>query len=162
MADVLQHRRGSSATRLGLTPAVSELFWDTDANSLYSGDGSTAGGILVGGPGAGSTVSVSNKTANFSITGAESSTRYTNNGAGGTVVGSLPAATVGLVFALSVAAAQTLRFAANGTDTINYGGTVSAAGGTIEGNVVGWFLLIECHVAGKWTVVNAQGGWTVT
>lgn len=108
------------------------------------------------------TVTVVNKTANFSITSGESSTRYTNTGAGGTVVGSLPAAVIGLNYGLSINAAQILRFDANGTDTINWAGTTSAAGGTIDGNVVGWFLLIECHVTGKWIVTQIQGGWTVT
>lgn len=107
-------------------------------------------------------VSVSNKTTNFSALSTESGTRYTNNGAAGTVVGSLPAATVGLNFGFSVATAQILRADADGTDTINWAGTVSAAGGTIEGNVVGWFIMLECHVTGKWTVTQSQGGWTVT
>lgn len=153
--------RGDTAERTAATPLAGELFFDTDVDSLYIGDGVTVGGIPVGGT-ISTLVIVSNKTTNFSILGVESSTRYTNNGAGGTVVGSLPAATIGLSFGFSVATAQTLRADAAGTDTINWAGTVSAAGGVIEANVVGSFVLLECHVTGEWTVTQSQGGWTVT
>lgn len=162
MAVPFQHRRGNTATRLALTLLPSELYFDTDTEELYVGDGTTAGGVLVGGGSGAANVTVSNKTTNFNALAVESGTRYTNNGAAGTVVGSLPAATVGLNFGFSVATAQILRADANGTDTINWAGTVSAAGGVIEGNVVGWFVLIECHVTGIWTVTQSQGGWTVT
>jgi hypothetical protein len=145
---------------LAYTPLVSELFFDTDTNRLYIGDGTTAGGVIVGGTSI--PLSVINKTANFSAGTGESGTRYTNSGAAGTVIGSLPAATIGLAFALSVITAQILRFAANGTDVITWAGTDSAAGGTIEGNVKGWFLLLECHATGLWTVTQSQGGWTIT
>lgn len=160
MSSVLKHRRGTTAVRTTITLADGELYRDTDTDAWYGGDGVTPGGILL--DGGATTLVVFNKTGNFSALAAESGARYTNDGAAGTVVGSLPAATVGLNFGFSVATAQILRADANGTDTINWAGTVSAAGGTIEGNVVGWFVLIECHVTGKWTVTQSQGGWTVT
>lgn len=162
MSIPFQVRHLSSATRLATTPLSGELIYDTQTDELFSGDGSTAGGILIGGGTDGYLVPISDKATSFSILAPESGTRFTNAGAAGTVVGSLPAATVGLNFGFSVAAAQVLRADANGTDTINWAGTISAAGGTIEGNVVGWFLAIECHVTGKWTVTVSQGGWTVT
>lgn len=162
MAVPFQHRRMNSATRALYTILISEFVYDTDSDEVYVGDGVTAGGLLVGGGGGSTLVPVINKTSNFVAAGAETGTRYTNTGAGGTVVGTLPAATVGLAFGLSISATQILRFDAAGTDTINYAGTASAAGGVIEGNVIGWFLMIECHVTGRWTVTNVQGGWTVT
>jgi hypothetical protein len=108
------------------------------------------------------TVPVVAKTANFSVSAGESGTRYTNVGAGGTVIGSLPAAVIGLNYGLSVIVNQILRFAANGTDVITWSGSDSAPGGTIEGNTKGWFIMLECHAAGTWVVTQSQGGWTLT
>ena len=41
-------RRGTDADRLGAVLAAGELGYTTDTNKLYVGDGSTAGGILIG------------------------------------------------------------------------------------------------------------------
>ena len=49
----LQFRRGTESARTSITPAVGEPIWVTDTNTLYVGDGSTAGGIEVGGGGGG-------------------------------------------------------------------------------------------------------------
>jgi hypothetical protein len=45
---VLQHRRAASAARVLVTPADGEFFVDTDTYYVYIGDGSTAGGVLIG------------------------------------------------------------------------------------------------------------------
>lgn len=55
MAKRLQLRRGTDTQRLAITPAQGEPFWTTDTQKLYCGDGSTAGGILVGPQTAGTT-----------------------------------------------------------------------------------------------------------
>ena len=44
----LQIRRGPTADRLSYTPVVGELVWDTTTNSLYIGNGSSAGGLPAG------------------------------------------------------------------------------------------------------------------
>lgn len=44
----LQIRRGPTADRMSYTPVVGELIWDTTTNSLYIGNGSTAGGLPAG------------------------------------------------------------------------------------------------------------------
>jgi hypothetical protein len=44
----LQIRRGPTADRMSYTPVVGELIWDTSTNSLYIGNGSTAGGLPAG------------------------------------------------------------------------------------------------------------------
>lgn len=48
----LQLRRGTDAERGAITPASGEPVWTTDTNELFIGDGSTAGGVAVGGGGA--------------------------------------------------------------------------------------------------------------
>jgi hypothetical protein len=44
----LQIRRGPTADRMSYTPVVGELIWDTTTNSLYIGNGTTAGGLPAG------------------------------------------------------------------------------------------------------------------
>jgi hypothetical protein len=44
----LQIRRGTEAERLTITPLTAELIYTTDTQLVYVGDGTTAGGILVG------------------------------------------------------------------------------------------------------------------
>ncbi len=156
---VLQHRRAGTVARLLVTPAAGELFVDTDTWYVYIGDGSTAGGILVGNFAAG--IVTSTKTSNFSISSGDNGTRYNNIGAGGTVIGSLCAAAAGLQFAGGVFAAQYFRFTADGSDTINFGGTVSAGGGYIRSNAAGSFIQIESHGTGGWIISAASGSWSV-
>jgi hypothetical protein len=45
----LQFRRGTSANRTSITPAQGEPIFTTDTKQLYVGDGTTAGGVSVGG-----------------------------------------------------------------------------------------------------------------
>jgi hypothetical protein len=47
----LKLRRGTEANRTSITPAEGELIYVTDTKKLYSGDGTTAGGVLVTGGG---------------------------------------------------------------------------------------------------------------
>lgn len=43
-------KRGSSTNRMLITPAAGEPIWDTTTKSLWVGDGTTVGGIGIGGP----------------------------------------------------------------------------------------------------------------
>jgi hypothetical protein len=45
----LQIRRGTNAERTAVTLAAGELGYTTDTKQLYVGDGTTAGGVSVGG-----------------------------------------------------------------------------------------------------------------
>lgn len=51
----LRLRRGNDAGRLGITPVEGELIYTTDTKLVYVGDGTTAGGNLVGTGGGGAT-----------------------------------------------------------------------------------------------------------
>jgi Major tropism determinant N-terminal domain len=48
MAGILQLRHLTTALRAAYTPLVGEAIWDTTLDELYVGDGTTAGGNLVG------------------------------------------------------------------------------------------------------------------
>lgn len=67
----LQLRRGLAANRTNITPAAGELIFTTDTQRLYVGDGSTAGGIVIGGQNSGTVTSVdiSGGTTGLSATG---------------------------------------------------------------------------------------------
>ena len=45
----LRLRRGTDSTRTSITPVQGEPIYTTDTKKLYIGDGSTAGGIEIGG-----------------------------------------------------------------------------------------------------------------
>jgi len=54
----LQLRRGLSTNRTNITPAEGELIFTTDTSTLYVGDGTTAGGVIVAGQTSGTVTSV--------------------------------------------------------------------------------------------------------
>lgn len=47
----LKIRRGLAIDRLSITPDSGEFLWVTDSKLLYVGDGTTPGGIIIGGGG---------------------------------------------------------------------------------------------------------------
>jgi hypothetical protein len=56
---ILKTPRATTAERTGITPAASELIYDTDLAQMFLGDGLTAGGVAIGsGSGSGSSVTV--------------------------------------------------------------------------------------------------------
>ena len=58
----LKLRRGTEANRTSITPSEGELIYITDTKKLYSGDGTTAGGILVTGGGGASIPGIDDNT----------------------------------------------------------------------------------------------------
>ncbi len=101
------------------------------------------------------------KTTNYSILSGDNGKRFNNIGAGGAVALALLPAVANFQTAGGVLAAQYLRFTADGTDVIHYGGTDSAPGGYIRSNQVGAFLQIEAHGTGEWIVSADSGSWSV-
>lgn len=102
------------------------------------------------------------KTAAYTITTAENGTGFTNAGAPGAIVLSLPPATVGLHYYFRVSAAQELRIDPNGTETISLPstGVPGAAGKYLVADAVGESVHLVCAVAGSWSVFGAHGTWT--
>jgi formate-dependent phosphoribosylglycinamide formyltransferase (GAR transformylase) len=101
-------------------------------------------------------------TADDTLTVAENGTCHTNTGASGTVVLTLPAATVGLRFVFGVGAAQALRIDPAGSETISLpsSGVPGAAGKYLEADAVGETVDLACLVAGNWSVLGFTGTWT--
>jgi len=102
------------------------------------------------------------KTAAYTVKAEESGTGFTNAGAGGAVVLTLPAATVGLNYYFRVSAAQELRIDPNGTETISLPstGVPGAAGKYLSADAIGETVRLVCAVAGSWSVFGYTGTWT--
>lgn len=107
-------------------------------------------------------LNVITKTANYTVLVNENGSVYTTTGASGTVVFTLPAATVGLSYKFYVNAAFELRIDPDGTETISLPstGAPGAAGKYLTANAVGESVEIACIVAGTWTVYGFTGTWT--
>ena len=160
MAAVLQHRRMSTTARLLITPANGELIWDTSTLNLYMGDGVTVGGIPIGG-GLG-TFTVESKTADYSVTAAESGVHFNTGGAAGTVIFSLPPGVAGLNYVFLVGENFTLEVLATGGERIALGSSLGGADGNIQCATMYAMLSIESHGFGFWFVRSATGIWTLT
>lgn len=158
MSVTLLHRRGSSAVRLANVLGAAELFFDTDLNALYIGDGTTSGGLPVGV----SVLKLATKTTNYTVLVDDTGTHFDNIGASGTVIFTLPTAAAGLSFGFLVDAAHTVEVLALSGDHIAIGGTNSASGGNVQSNLPYAFIGVECHKATQWVATSTVGAWTVT
>ena len=108
------------------------------------------------------TFTVLPKTAGYALLSTDSGKVLTNTAAAGTVIFTLPAATLGLTYSFSVEAAFILEILAVGTDVLRIGATTSAAAGNLQSSVVGSTLVLVCTRAGFWTTMGGiSGTWTV-
>lgn len=161
MASTLQFRRGGTATRVAIVLTSAELFKDTDTGVWYGGDGSTAGGIAIGGAPT-ALISTVTKTANYGVLAADSGTYFDNVGAVGAVNFSLPTAADGLNYAFTVDAAQTLTITAAAGAVIRAGVDVTSAAGTWFSNVPGSIMKIYCNKLLQWVAETQLGSWDKT
>lgn len=102
---------------------------------------------------------VSAKTAACALTAADSGKRFTNDGAGGDIQFTLPAAAVGLQFSFTVLASYQIDVIRAGTDV------VKESDGTdkthFQASTIGRTISITCTKAGIWTVDNVYGAWSM-
>jgi len=103
------------------------------------------------------------KTADYTVVAlSDVGKTFTNEGASGAVVFSLPAATVGQWYRFTVKVAQELRIDPNGTETMSLpsSGAKQSAGAYLTANADGESLEIECVKAGEWESRYYTGTWT--
>lgn len=108
-------------------------------------------------------LTIADKTTNYTALSTELGTLFTNAGAAGTVVISLPAAVVGMQYRGLVRAAQALRFDPNGSEVIGNPTAGSADGGAgkyITSSTVGAAIHLVCVATGRWDVLSVKGTWT--
>lgn len=100
------------------------------------------------------------KTANYTVTAAETGATFTTVGAVGTVIFTLPLAVVGLNYIFRAGAAQILRLTpATGEAIANPStGVAGAANAVLDLNTLdGEVVSIECTKAGQWSVMGYVG-----
>lgn len=150
-----QYCWGSSGTTFG-------GFGDTGLGRAAAGvvqvtDGSTGQGALL------AKRVITAKTADYTVTAAETGTVFTNTGASGTVVFTLPAAPAnGLTYEFHITAAQSVDIQ-TGTAVLIYANAVAttATTGKLTKNTVGTCIqLVYNGVA--WMGVGQSGTWTVS
>ncbi len=100
------------------------------------------------------------KTSDYTAVAIKSGMLYTNTGATGEVIVTLPSAVAGLCQDFSVEAAQYLRVKAAAGDIISYLGDNSAAAGYWRSNVEGAQLRVECRNTTEWRITYMLGAWT--
>lgn len=110
---------------------------------------------------AGKTKDVEAHTADDTLTPNESGSVHSTVGASGTVVLTLPAATVGMEFFFYVGAAQELRIDPDGSELISLPstGVPGAAGKYLTADLAGETVHLVCAVAGSWSVMGFTGTW---
>lgn len=99
-------------------------------------------------------------TGNDTLLGTESFSIHTNEGAGGAVKLTLPAALVGMEFTFYVMAAQQLQIDPNGSETAAIAGIQQAAGKYVWADAVGEYVTMKCVKAGQWEDIGTRGTWT--
>jgi hypothetical protein len=100
------------------------------------------------------------KTADYTITTDESGTIFTNDGAGGAVVLTLPAAAAGLRYTFITVTSASFKALRAGTDVIYYDGTNTYT--YAEKALLGHSLTLVCTKTGVWSVESIGGTWTFT
>jgi len=105
-------------------------------------------------------ITVFDKTAAYTILSSECGCCFTNDGAAGAIVLTLPVGEEGLHYYFNVRAAQELRIDPNGTETISLpsDGIPGAAGKYLTANALAESVHL-LFVDGNWCVLGYTGTW---
>lgn len=103
---------------------------------------------------------VTAKTANETLTAAQSYQTFTNEGAAGTVTLSLPTPVAGLEFTFVVVASQSLVIDVGGSVVIYVGEIPSSAGGGASSNSPGSIITLKAVSTTVWVATSLVGSWT--
>lgn len=103
------------------------------------------------------------KTSAYPVVSADGNKIFTNSGAGGQVIFTLPAAAANLgPFTFVVSTAQNVQVLAVGDDTIRLAATASAAAGHIDNATIGGSVTLIAIDGIQWFATALMGTWTVT
>lgn len=103
---------------------------------------------------------VSAKTGNYTVLYTDSNAFFTNTGASGTVVFTLPTASAGLRYTFYIDAAQTLQINAGASTTIRSGASVTSAAGNVSANTQGNVITLQAISTTQWVAESITGTWT--
>lgn len=119
-----------------------------------------AGTITIAANGGGS-LTVTSKTADYTVLSGDSGTFFDNTGAGGSVNFTLPTAAAGLHYYIYTDAVQTVTVTAGTSTTIRIGSSISASAGNITNNTAGTGIHLVAISATQWVAQDATGTWTI-
>jgi hypothetical protein len=106
---------------------------------------------------------LSNQTASLALIPSDNDKLFTNRGAGGQIIYTLPdPSQEGMRFRFFVVAAQNLRVLAPSGVTIRVAGNVSAAAGHIDNATIGGYIELVALSSTEWYAAGQQGTWPVT
>ena len=107
--------------------------------------------------------SVSSKTTAYNVTSALDWTRFDNTGAGGSVIGTLPASpSAGDNWCFLVTAAQTHEILANTGETITMGNVTGASAGNLQFSSIGSSVCLYFATATAAYVYSSNGTWVLS
>lgn len=145
--------------------APSRIYWSTRATMTSPADGkidltnnaqSSSATITA-------SVLVSAKTqavSPYSVLITENRTSFTNEGATGMVTFTLPTAVANYDYTFIVQDADGITITANTGDTIRFGGTVTAAAGSISSTTIGSVIRLTAINSTEWLAVSLVGTWS--
>lgn len=116
-------------------------------------------GDLPGGGGGGGISSIDARTADFTIPTVDGSVAYTNDGASGEVIATVPAATAADNFWASVVDAQNFRFESTGGDTFVFPDSGLSGITQFESSTVGSTIYAVAVDANTWHMFVDEGTW---
>ena len=108
------------------------------------------------------TRTVTVKTTDYTVTAAESNVCFTNDGASGAVIFTLPSASAGLTYTFIVEAVQTVTIDAAAGNWIRIDASVTSNGGTIYTSTRGNSVTLVCINTTNWVAISFIGTWTFT
>lgn len=109
----------------------------------------------------GSSYTITAKTSDYSVLTGDKYTGFTNSGAGGTVIFTLPSASSGEWFEFYVQTAQTLQILCPASHTLTLDGVATATAGNIQTNVVGSYVRVTATGSNTYIGTNAGGDWQI-
>jgi hypothetical protein len=98
-------------------------------------------------------------TSPVSPAASDSGTYFTNEGAAGLITFNLPVAVAGYIYTFIVENVNGIAITAFAGDTIRFGGTVTATGGTITSTTIGSTITLVSINATEWIAVSLIGTW---
>lgn len=103
---------------------------------------------------------VTAQTSNYTVVANDSNTFFTNAGATGTVVFTLPTASAGLTYTFYIDATQTLQVTAGASTTIRSGSSVTSSAGNVSASTQGNVIRIVAISSTQWVAESITGTWT--
>lgn len=103
---------------------------------------------------------VTAKTTGYTVLSGDAGVVFTNTGAAGTVIFTLPTAAAGLTYTFVVDAVFTVELLAGASTTIQVGGTISSSAGNFQNAVSGSTITVVAISTTQWVALSATGSWT--